>query len=69
MLFWPELLGMFLAQPAYNFDSSELRLLGKPAFDRSNVRVKFGGHASPSLIGPVVAAVRGPRLAGRHHLA
>jgi hypothetical protein len=34
----PELVGVILAQPAYDGERGQLWLCGKPVFDRGNVR-------------------------------
>src|SRR6202043_484520 len=69
MLSRPELLGVFLAQPADDGECRQLRLRSEPALDRTNMWVELGRHANPGLIGPMGSPVRGTRLAGLHRLA
>ena len=64
MLSVPELLGVFVAQPADDSECGKLRLRHKPIFDRSNVRIELGWHANPGLITPLWSAVRGTWIAG-----
>ena len=63
VLFRPELLGVFLAQPADDGERRQLRLRRKPLLDRGDVRVELGRHANPRLIRPLGSPVRGTRIA------
>src|SRR5260370_34724439 len=62
MLSRPELLGMFLAQPADDGECSQLRLRSEPVLDRGNVRVELRRHANPRLVRPMGSPVRGTRI-------
>jgi hypothetical protein len=68
MLSRPELLGVFLAQPADDRECRQLRLRSEPALDHSNMWVELGRHSKPGFIGPMGSPVRGTRLAGLHRL-
>src|SRR6266702_816714 len=69
MLPRPKLRRVFLSQSADDGECRQLRLLGEPTLDRSNMRVELGRHANPGLIGPTGAPVRGTRLADHRRLA
>jgi hypothetical protein len=69
MLSRPELIGVFLAQPADDGECRQLRLRIEPALDRSNMWVELGRHANPGFIRPTGWPMRGTRLASLHRLA
>ena len=69
MLLVAELLGVPLAQSADDGERGQLRLAGKPALDRGDVRVEYRRHADPLLVAPLGPPVCRAQLARLDRLA